>query len=189
MAKAYRQHIAEILMQELQIHKQLRVGVEHGVWKGKTSEYLLKRFPMLHLFGVDSYQPDQDYLDTGDPVAKSTPNEFQAAKHETFKRIKPYEERFHLFNSKELVPSIKADFVFIDGNHAEAAVKMDSLYWYNRVKVKGLLLWHDYGSTAEWATGVKPAVDWFCKTYSLQLESVSHQVAWITKPYTSGSIQ
>lgn len=51
----------------------------------------------------------------------------------------------------------KADMVFVDGAHGYPEVVRDIMAWRGRVKVGGILAFHDYGKPI--CPAVKPAVD------------------------------
>jgi len=75
------------------------------------------------------------------------------------KAIEPWKDKvvLHRCSSVEAVTQFTDeyfDFVYIDADHCYEAAKFDIAYWYNKVKVKGVLAGHDYGKH-----GVQAAVE------------------------------
>jgi hypothetical protein len=119
------------------------VGVEIGVDRGATSEYLIKNLPNLKLYGVDPYV---DYQDWWGWVAWS-----ETAYMEMRNRLDPYGENFVLVRktSDDAAASFEdesLDFVFVDGIHTYEQVMLDCQNYYSKVKKGGFFGGHDYTS-------------------------------------------
>lgn len=60
------------------------------------------------------------------------------------------------------------DFLFIDGDHTKAAVKVDLRLWYPFVRKGGLIAGHDY--TGDWGKDVQGALKEFLRESNLKIE-------------------
>lgn len=116
------------------------VGVELGVYRGHMSQELLKRED-LFLWLVDIKVRDEAWKLT----------EFATSRRDAI-----------------WLPSVKAakrfedeslDFVFIDADHSDRAVREDIAAWLPKVKIGGLLCGHDYGKTTRDEVAVTDVVD------------------------------
>lgn len=117
-------------------------GAELGVDKGILFGMLLKHCPNLVLVGVDTF-PDRE------------------RSHRVFELADTYPDRTHILRmtTKEAAMQIEdgsLDFVFIDADHSEAAVKSDIADWGSKVRPGGWLGGHDYSPKFP---GVIKAVD------------------------------
>lgn len=119
------------------------VGLEIGVDRGASSEYLMKNIPNLKLYGVDPYI---DYQDWWGWVSWS-----ERAYLEMRNRLDPYGERFTLIrktsdDAAAFVKDDSLDFVFIDGIHTYEQVMLDCKNYYSKLKSGGFFGGHDYTS-------------------------------------------
>jgi hypothetical protein len=87
--------------------------------------------------------------------------------------------------------NVPASGIFVDGDHAEAAVYADLMAASKRLSPGAEILAHDYATKA-W-TGVKSAVDRFCKetgwTITHQVHSLVNLSPPAPKPQESGPIR
>ena len=140
-------------------------GAEIGCWKGKTSNYLLKRFPQLTLICVDPYKNYvhwDKYHDTGmyaDPV------EFNALGESVFGDLKrKYGNRVWCIRKESVVAAPKVednslDFVFVDANYGRKYVKEDILAWYSKLRSRGIMIGQIIDSSKDSPHSVKKAVE------------------------------
>lgn len=121
-----------------------RLGVELGVWKGRTFLHLLHSCPDLTLIGIDLWEPQ--------PTNEGPQNFLDWPHHENERMVreagKPFGERARLVKdwTVEAAKSIddeSLDFIFIDADHSSEAVRGDLLAWMPKVKPEGWLLGHD----------------------------------------------
>ncbi|MEZ6127140.1 MAG: class I SAM-dependent methyltransferase [Planctomycetaceae bacterium] len=140
------------------------VGAEVGVFRGNTSEALLRELPELSLWMVDPWRPfvgqsvfDADQQPDFDRslAAAMVWTDFAKDRRYVLREASP--EAASRFADQSL------DFVFIDGNHLYENVCADIQAWWPKVRIGGLLTGHDYGvygdRTEHW--GVSRAVDEF----------------------------
>lgn len=133
-------------------------GAEIGVLRGHNASGLLWHRPALHMYLVDRWASDEDYMNDGN--AGWSPAMWRMIFEECLENLWHCDGRYNILQ----MPSVTAattvqnnslDFVFIDGNHAYEAVKADILAWQAKVKPGGILCGHDYG-VKQW--GVTQAV-------------------------------
>ena len=162
-------------------------GAEIGVYTGAVSAALLRRFTSLRLWMVDSwatYPKDHPGWKTKDRAVRITQQE-QDENYQTAVAVTEFaaDRRVVCRMSSQAVAEqfcmTPLDFVFIDGDHSFAGVKLDISLWYQKVKPGGLLTGHDYGS--ERYTGVTAAVDEFAEQNGLPIEIESGKVWMIRK--------
>jgi hypothetical protein len=135
-----------------------KVGVEVGVAAGDCISAVLAVCPELRMVGVDPWcaQPDNE-----------GPEDWTDWPHESYEEqawaaIEPYSRRCALLRMYSLEAATlfnpyTFDFVFLDGDHGEAAVRADIEAWRPRIRPGGMLLGHD----ASWP-GVRAAADALC---------------------------
>lgn len=117
-------------------------GAELGVDKGILFHQLLRTCPELHLIGVDVFPVEERrerVLGIADKFMNRC-NIFQMTTHD----------------AADHVCDGSLDFVFIDADHAEPAVKDDIARWTPKVRSGGWLGGHDYNKKFP---GVVRAVD------------------------------
>lgn len=122
----------------------LTTGAELGVWRGRTFLHLLENCPNLTLYGVDVWaeQPDN----TG-------PENYIGWNHNEYERhvrtqSMQYGSRAKIIKSwtteaAKQIPDDHLDFIFIDADHSEEAVRADIEAWAPKVKIGGWILGHD----------------------------------------------
>jgi hypothetical protein len=136
-------------------------AVEVGVYRGEFSEMLLRawRGRCLHL--VDPWATLDGYTD---PINATDRDADYAA---TMEQLAPYSGRFqvHVMVSEAAAPRFAAeslDFIYIDADHEEEAVRRDLELWYPKLRIGGIFAGHDYYSTVAWP-GVQRAVNQFAR--------------------------
>ena len=119
-------------------------GVEVGVLEGQNSESALKYCPIEKLYLVDPFKSYHDHVGN---LSNINQNLFDII----YKRVC---ERFETDDRVDIIrkPSVEAsrdfednslDFVYLDGNHAEKAVREDLRAWMPKLKPRGLMGGHD----------------------------------------------
>jgi predicted O-methyltransferase YrrM len=103
-----------------------------------------------------------------------------------------YKERTKKYNnlhmvigmSEDYLPLVEKetiDFIYIDGNHEEEAVRIDAINGLTLLKNGAILAFDDYlwrGNNA----GPKPAIDWFLEEYKNNLKILEHGYqVWVQK--------
>lgn len=117
-----------------------RTGVEVGVMCGYYSLELLKFTNTKMLYGIDPWLNQDHY-------------------QEAVRLLRPFGDRSRLITgySVEVAENFEdgsLDYVFLDGAHDYANVKLDLAAWFPKVRRGGLFYGHDY----DW-TDVRKAVD------------------------------
>lgn len=127
-------------------------GAELGVKEGRTLFHLLDRCPGLSMIAVDLWAP------SGDAATRDWPH----ADYERAVRARAagYGNRVELLKmstreAADVVAVGSLDFVFIDADHATAAVMADIAAWRPKLRPGGLLC----GDDAGWRS-VRAALDW-----------------------------
>jgi hypothetical protein len=119
-----------------------KIGVEVGVCTGEFSKLLVVGNEQMHLYGVDPYEPHNDYHDF---VRQST---FDWIWQEADRRLTGF-KRFS-FIKKYSMDAVKdfednsIDFVYIDANHEEKFVYEDVAEWTKKVRPGGIVSGHDF---------------------------------------------
>lgn len=138
------------------------IGAEVGVHDGRMSERLLAR-PGLTLVMVDVWDvADERYVASGDPRAAMSAADAARAKRRALERTEFAKSRRIIAHARSLVAAHalargSLDFVFIDADHSEEAVREDIEAWREKVKPGGMLGGHDYGHPD--FPGVRQSVD------------------------------
>lgn len=148
-------------------------GVELGVYKGKTSNYLLQTLPKLTLYMVDRWRAYTDaeraaIKESEYEVPDGTKGTIRRANQKRHKKMydkakqvaSQYPERAIIVKS-DTVEAInivrgKVDFVFVDAGHDYASVCRDIDAWLPKIKAGGFLFGHDYDKRH---VGLRNAVD------------------------------
>jgi methyltransferase family protein len=145
------------------------VGVEVGVFVGRTSQALLAGRGALTLHMVDSWAvcaPDASYAHTGDFHAALT----QAQQDKYYKtacnavQFAGQRAKVMRMASAAAAATFKdksLDFVFIDADHSFEGCTADIIAWLPKVKPGGFLSGHDYNNHDYPMFGVNRAVDNF----------------------------
>lgn len=138
-----RWHVLEQLIKE----NGWKAGVELGVYKGQTFQYLLANCPGLKLWGVDLFSTKY-YHSTrkGRP-----PKEFDLEGE--YQRIKAWLEKTDVDGKLIRETTVEAaqkfqdrvlDFVFVDADHRYGPVCADIDAWRPKLKRTGMMIGHDY---------------------------------------------
>lgn len=170
--------------------------VEVGVYRGRTSRLLLRRFPEVTVLMVDPWRAvpeDHPYRATDDPLALLTQDEHDANYETAMATVMPYRPRFEVLR----MPSVEAaaheasesaDAVFVDGDHSYEAACDDLSAWWPIVRPGGVLCGHDFGCRRRpnrkphGVLEVSRAVREFCDAHRLAFQVGSGTVWWIEKP-------
>lgn len=156
-------------------------GIEIGVFRGQTSELLLRSFPGLVLYMVDpwkSWPADHPYVLSGDGAAKKTQAEHEKNFQEATRRTDFAGGRRMILRATSEVAGQRLagryfDFAFIDGAHYYEAVRDDIATWWPRVTPGGILAGHDLDHPRDqrgiW--GVRRAVEEFCDREGLPMQN------------------
>ena len=140
-------------------------AAEIGVAQGWGSAILLKNFPNLFLYMIDSYLDNAFNRDMGDLLRLGRDN---TNKYSNRRAIFVCSSAF----AEPLFEDESLDFVFIDAGHRYKSVKLDLDLWEPKVKKGGLLVGHDYDGRRDkkgtW--GVKKAVDEYAERYGYDVQ-------------------
>jgi len=136
-------------------------GVEVGTADGTCTVGVLSACPQLILATIDPWTAQP--ANTGPEDWADWPH----ARHETTARARlaPYANRCTIIKGYSVPVAATfddemLDFVFLDGDHGEAAVRADIAAWAPKIRPGGALLGHD----ASWP-GVAAAIDALCPGY------------------------
>jgi len=127
-------------------------GAEIGVSCGNSSAALLRAFPELTLYMVDSwstYPAQHLYRLSGDGHARLTEEEQAAHKQKALDATAFAGNRRTVLQMTSLeasweVEDASLDWCIIDADHTFAAVMVDLHQWEPKLKLGGLLMGHDY---------------------------------------------
>jgi hypothetical protein len=134
------------------------VGAEVGVFHGRLSRILLSRRPKLTLYMVDCWAPVPEGSGIGRNPFPNKPHKTGVFTQEywdkVYKRVQRSRQRGGWGNRGKVMrcDSVEGarrapnnlDFVFIDADHTEEAVRADIEAWLPKVRPGGLLAGHDY---------------------------------------------
>ena len=142
-------------------------GVEVGILKGEYGELLSKESPQMTFWGIDCWEPYEEYGDFKDP------NFFVNCRNEALKRLSKY-PNYKIIESysKEALSKFRdnsLDFVYIDANHEEPYISKDIIGWSKKVKKGGIIAGDDYyrrKNSNPW--DVKYAVNKFVKENNIK---------------------
>lgn len=136
-------HLSDLIL-DLNHNYPLGKGVELGVFKGETSQFILKNWNgTLYMIDVWKALSNSEYEDGSNHSVHTT------AYKETMDNIQGYENRGIMIRatSKEAVNLFQdesLDWIWIDANHAYDYVKEDIQLWWPKLKKGGLFSGHDY---------------------------------------------
>jgi len=134
--------------------------VEIGTFEGENAANILKELNVEKLYIIDPYKSYAEF-GTRDP---ETEEKLPLAYYRAKKRLNKYKDKIVLLKKKsdESVNDIpKADFVYIDGNHAYEFVKNDIKNYFPKVKDGGILAGHDI-TNVKFNKDIVKAVMEFC---------------------------
>jgi predicted O-methyltransferase YrrM len=146
------EQIAAVLEQPLR-------GAELGVKEGRFTEYMLRRFPELHMIAVDLWEERHSIDREGFETYKGW--NFDSILVEFNRRTEPYADRLSVLRCDTCAAAREFedgtfDFVFIDAEHTYEGVRGDIQAWLPKLRPGGLLSGHDYCKAFP---GVRRAVD------------------------------
>lgn len=143
------------------LNVEVKTIAEIGVNKGETSQIFRRSFPEAHLYLIDPWQLNTDYLFSATPISRKEKHYEKAYSlvQEAFKDD-PHVSILRMTSMEALshTPD-QLDLVFIDANHEYKNVKHDILSWLPKVRPGGILSGHDYAPEIPMFSGVKQAVD------------------------------
>lgn len=137
-----------------------RQGVELGVKEGRFSTYLMARFPLLFMHGVDRCEAQALTAREGFETYEEWDWDDILSQLEYNTREFNARWMLHELDTNAAAQRFNAgsvDFVFIDAEHTYEGVSGDIKAWSGKVKPGGLIAGHDYSAEA-WP-GVTRAVD------------------------------
>ena len=186
--KFYRQILSRTIKRMCE--PSIRNGVEVGVARGKTSVYLLNRFPDLTLWMVDTWAeaiPGTPYHATAVSFASVSQATHDARLRETRERVARFGTRARILRQDSKSASAgfrngELDFVFIDDDHSYEGCRSSISAWFDKVRPGGLFCGHDYVEPRTPAFGVKRAVDEFVEESGLILVDGGASIWWAIKP-------
>ncbi len=146
------------------------ITVELGVAESLFSRDIMKAWrPSLHYL-VDAWQTIPNI--TGDGASDQ---DWHDKNYENvIKLMKPFEGSYKILRGitwemARLVPYSSVDLVYIDACHSYECVKKDIESWLSRVKIGGIMAFHDYMSDDY---GVKQAVEQFCRSMNYEVNLI-----------------
>ena len=157
-----RWELVEILIRD-RLKKE--VGAEIGIWKGKTTHYLLKKLPQLHLICVDPYKVYDHFKKHHQMGKYESQKEFSAlAESLKYDLIKKYGKRIRWYQKESLevaplIPDGSLDFVFVDANYGYKYVKEDVAAWLPKIRKGGIMIGHIIDSSKDSPNSVKRGVE------------------------------
>jgi hypothetical protein len=180
-------HRAQVLVDLLTargLQNQPLVGAEVGVFRGETSNLLLRSLPRLQLYLVDAWRTSvggaQFWLPKSRGDVARNQRLFDESMRQTAFATGSAAERRHLVPcpsdaAAQFLPD-RLDLIFIDaGDHTFDEVCRDLEAWQPKLRPGGLLCGHDYGHPD--FPGVKPAVDDFANRHHLTV-GTGHDYVW-----------
>lgn len=119
-----------------------KVGAELGCKTGRTTKYLLKQVPDLHLIAVDLWGPLPDL----DPAYESW--DFGAMYRRFLGNTRSHQDRLTILRMRTNEACYRVEdgslgFVFIDADHSYESVMEDLELWVPKVKAGGMVSGHD----------------------------------------------
>jgi hypothetical protein len=161
-------------------------GAEIGVMHGGFSREVLgawrgQKYYMVDVWGAQPKEVYRENTDGIDYEAKYLNCRTIAEEYPIVHIIRDYS-----INAAKLIPDGSLDWVYIDANHAYAAVISDMDAWWPKLKSGGLFAGHDYGddiSPPHWCE-VKSAVDRWMREHKIQFITTLRVCGswWSTKP-------
>jgi hypothetical protein len=162
------------------------IGCEVGVYRGEMSAAMLARRPRLRLSLVDSWEGEgQAYHTQNDSKTRMSCDQMEKHYKATLAAIGFATDRADVRRMRSLeaaasFPEGYFDFVFIDADHSYEGCRNDIAAWKGKVKPGGWLCGHDYKTKSDRDIGVIRAVDEFCISHGLTLETDANST-WFTR--------
>lgn len=134
------------------------ICAEIGVAGGYNAKEMLSHMRGITLYLIDPYIPyfsESEY--------EKLPDFHVGKMNEMMDLLKLFDDRIMFLR----MDSVKAsetfsdnylDYVYIDGDHSEDAVRKDVLAWYPKVKVGGMLAGHDWCIVGEYIRELLPGI-------------------------------
>lgn len=123
-------------------------GAEIGVWKGAYSASFCEANPDLHMLCVDPWLSYPAWRDTKNEMPPDQAVRIMEDAYATARaRLAPYRHTIARTFSTDAARDVadrSLDFIYIDGNHVEAAVYEDLTVWAPKVRAGGFVAGHDY---------------------------------------------
>lgn len=145
------------------------ITVELGVAEGNFSLDILREWMPRKHYLVDNWGPVSGI--TGDGTNEQGWHDVNYS--QTIHKIRDYHSievlRGITWEMARLVPYSSVDLVYIDACHSYECVKKDIEAWLSRVKVGGIMAFHDYFMPQY---GVQQAVDNFCKEMNYEVNII-----------------
>jgi len=167
------------------------LAAEIGVYRGRTSEYLLNRFPNLHLLMIDPWSAREAYRKSGSKIARRSPARFDEYMAEALERTAFAARRRSILAVESMVAlNWIADqslwMAFIDGDHSQEAVTHD-MGWFAKVRAGGAFCGDDY--TGRFGGAVKQAVDGWAEQAGVTVcqQGKVWFVVWFVQPASGES--
>lgn len=116
-------------------------GAEIGVERGKFAEVLCRANRDLRLLAVDAWESRPGYRE------HVCPQLWSRIERDARTRLRPFGVTVVKGQSIDVargIPTGLLDFVFIDADHAEAAVLADLKAWVPKVRTGGIVAGHDF---------------------------------------------
>lgn len=141
------------------------MGVEIGAFRGDFSKWLLDHVHPKKLTLVDPWFPVEEY-DDSDHVYQAKLVRMDRRYFNVCARFRAEREtgqvRILRLTSMEAAPLIdddSLDWMYVDGDHRESAVRADIRAYWQKLKRGGLMIFDDYGYSQGWDDGVTKACD------------------------------
>lgn len=147
------------------------IACEVGVYRGYTSNFILKELNVNHLFLIDPFINDYN-----NAPEKSDAKEWEKDAHRLDKRYNNLTWIKEFSNKGFKKISKRIDFCYIDGNHNYKYVKEDLENYWKLINKKGIMAGHDIQFE-----GVSNAVIEFAEKYNLKISFGDRRDWWIVK--------
>lgn len=141
------------------------VGVEIGVFRGDFSRWFLDHVHPKKLTLVDPWFPVEEYADS-DHVYQAKLTRMDRRYSNVCARFRAERDtgqvRILRLKSIEAAPLIEdnsLDWMYVDGDHRESAVRADIRAYWQKLRRGGLMIFDDYGYSQGWDDGVTKACD------------------------------
>lgn len=185
----YRQSLINLIDRRVCHGDRRRVisGAEIGIHRGRTSAELLRAFPGLTLYMVDSWavhDANEAYFHSRDPMARYTQEQQDRFKADALQTVAPFGKRAVILqttsrDAAEWTPDESLDLAFLDGDHSTAGCAADLELWWPKMKPGGLFAGHDFGKPEY---GVTQAVDEWAARTGVTISVEKGHIWWTLKP-------